>query len=269
MEKTVYFGDEEGYFHAVDIETGKARWVKQTGAEILSSPNCLADGVLVGSYDANLYNFDPKTGEIKWRYETEDRVHCSPAVGGGRTFVTGCDGKLRIIDVATGSADIPLAICRWAARTGRQVRITAVDANPTTLELAREHVDDRAEIELVHADALQLMDQFTPRQFDYAHAGMFLHHLNDIQVITVLRIMDRLTRRGLIWNDLIRGRLERLVVRLLVVGQPEIVRHDAIASVAAGFTRKEALDLARRVGLGGIAYHRHLFGRFTLTSEKG
>ncbi len=175
---------------------------------------------------------------------------------------------IRIIDVGTGSADIPLAICRWADRTGRQVRITAVDAHPTTLELAREHVGDRAEIELVHADALQLMDQFTPRQFDYAHAGMFLHHLNDIEVMTVLRIMDRLTRRGLIWNDLTRGRLERLFVRLLVVGQPEIVRHDAIVSVAAGFTRKEALDLARRVGLGGIAYHRHLFGRFTLTSEK-
>ena len=176
---------------------------------------------------------------------------------------------IRIIDVGTGSADIPLAICQWAARTGRQVHITAVEANPTTLELAREHVGDRAEIELVHADALRLMDQFTPRQFDYAHAGMFLHHLKDIEVMTVLRIMDRLTRRGLIWNDLIRGRLERLVVRLLVAGQPEIVRHDAIVSVAAGFTRKEALDLARRVGLGGIAYHRHLFGRFTLTSKKG
>ena len=103
---------------------------------------------------------------------------------------------------------------------------------------------------------------------DYAHAGMFLHHLDDVQVLTALRIMDRLTTRGLIWNDLVRGPVEAIGVRLLALGEPATVRHDAIASVAAAFTRREALDLARRVGLSNVRYRRHLFGRFTLVSSK-
>jgi hypothetical protein len=86
--------------------------------------------------------------------------------------------------------------------------------------------------------------------------------------MTALRIMHRLAGRGLIWNDLVRGTVELLLVRLLTLGRPAIVHHDGIASVAAGFTRHEALDLARRVGLPDIAYRRHLFGRFTLTTDQ-
>jgi hypothetical protein len=146
--------------------------------------------------------------------------------------------------------------------------VTGIDLHPKTLQLARAHVGDRPEIELVQANALELVDVFDAGAFDYAHAGMFLHHLDDIEVMTVLRIMHRLTTRGLIWNDLLRGAFELVAVRLLTLGRPAIVRHDGLASVAAGFTRTEALELARRVGLPGIACRRHLWGRFTLTSTR-
>jgi len=148
------------------------------------------------------------------------------------------------------------------------VHVTAVDAHPTTLDLAREQVGDDPDIELVCADARSLMDRFEPAAFDYAHAGMFLHHLDDIEVMTVLRIMDRLTARGLIWNDLVRGPVEAIAIRLLTLGSCAMVRHDGAVSVAAGFTRPEVRDIARRVGLANVEYRRHLFGRFTLVSTK-
>jgi hypothetical protein len=175
---------------------------------------------------------------------------------------------IRIIDIGTGSADIPLAITRWAAAAGRRVHVTCVDLHPTTLQLARKHVGDCPHLELIRADALRLMDRFEPGAFDYAHAGMFLHHLDDIEVMSMLRIMHRLTTRGIIWNDLVRGPAELGLVRLLTLGWPAMVRHDGIVSVASGFARREALELARRVGLPDIAYRRHLFGRFTLTSTR-
>lgn len=175
---------------------------------------------------------------------------------------------LRILDVATGSADIPLAIAEWARRAGRRVHITAIDRHPTTLALAREHVGEREDITLLQADALRLTDQFAVGEFDVVHAGMFLHHLDDIQVITVLAIMDKLASRGIIWNDLVRGPIEKGAVRLMTFGLPAHARHDAVVSVEAGFTRQEALDLARRAGVRRPTFHRHLFGRFTLTSLK-
>ncbi len=116
------------------------------------------------------------------------------------------DQVVRVIDIGTGSADIPLAIVRWAEQEGRRVHVTAVDLHETTLELARELIGERRDVELLQADALQLMDRFDVGSFHFAHAGMFLHHLSDLQVMTVLRIMDRLAQRGLIWNDLVRAR---------------------------------------------------------------
>src|SRR6266516_7902913 len=40
---------------------------------------------------------------------------------------------VRILDVATGSADIARAVLRWSARRGFDVRVVAVDLHHTTL----------------------------------------------------------------------------------------------------------------------------------------
>ena len=50
---------------------------------------------------------------------------------------------IRILDVATGSADIPRAVLRWAARRGFDVSIVAVDIHATTLKLAAQEPDPR------------------------------------------------------------------------------------------------------------------------------
>lgn len=179
---------------------------------------------------------------------------------------------VRLIDLGAGSADIPVAVRRWATLRGHDVRVTAVELHPTTAQLAREYVAEKEEIggvEVIEHDALALTDRFPPGSFDYAHAGMFLHHFNDVEVLTLLRIMDRLAERGVVWNDLLRGRLPRLGVRLLTARAPEIVRHDARASVDKGFTKSEAVDLARRVDLGWLRWSASpLAGRFTLAGER-
>src|SRR5262249_27357596 len=150
-------------------------------------------------------------------------------------------------------ADIAVAARRWARRRGFDLRITGVDLHPTTLDLARRHVEasgEGAAITLVEADALRLMDRFEPWSFDYVHAGMFLHHLGQVEVLTVLKIMDRLARRGIVWNDLLRSRASLVFLAPLLVAQPAMVRHDGLASIRAGFTPGEAIDAARRVGIG-------------------
>lgn len=175
---------------------------------------------------------------------------------------------INILDIGTGSADIPLAIAEWAESNGHRVMITAVDLHPVTLELAKQHVGERTDIQLIQADALRLMDRFAPRSFNYVHAGMFLHHLDDVQALTVLTIMDRLATRGMIWNDLLRGWIGRVGVRLATLRAPALVRHDAVVSVEAGFTRVESLALTERAGWRKLQFRRHLFHRFTVISEK-
>src|SRR5215510_1018056 len=51
-----------------------------------------------------------------------------------------------LLDVACGSADIPLAIARWARRHGIAARIVATDVHPQTLAVAREQTAGEAAI---------------------------------------------------------------------------------------------------------------------------
>lgn len=179
--------------------------------------------------------------------------------------------SVTLLDIGTGSADLPIAARAWAERAGFDLRITGVDLHERTLEVAREQVKGREGIELLRADALELDRTFGARSFDYVHAGMFLHHLpNEIQILTALAIMDRLAVRGIVWNDLTRGRLERAFVGLATLGRGPMVRHDARVSVEAGFTRREVLEYRARVGLDYTRYERMpLAGRFTLAGERG
>src|SRR3712207_1396538 len=45
---------------------------------------------------------------------------------------------MRVLDLATGSADIPRVVADHARRIGARVEIVAVDFQPTTIEMAKE-----------------------------------------------------------------------------------------------------------------------------------
>jgi hypothetical protein len=174
--------------------------------------------------------------------------------------------RIEIIDLATGSADVPRAILRWAH--GRfDVRIVGIDRHAATIAAAGEGIDDTRRLSLVQADALNV--PFPDASFDYALTSMFLHHLSDDEAVGVLTEMGRLARRGVIAADLLRHRRAYAWVRALTLFANPIVRHDAAVSVAQAFTRDEVLVLRERAGLGYARYHRHFGHRFVLAGEKG
>jgi SAM-dependent methyltransferase len=179
------------------------------------------------------------------------------------------DRAVTLLDVGAGSGDVAQAARAWAAQRGFDLRVTVVDQHVETVRVARERVGGDAGIEVVEADALTLTDRFAVGSFDYAHAGLFLHHLNDVQALTMLRVMDRLTRAGVIWSDLVRSRVMEAAVALSIRGQAPMVRHDAVVSVQAGFTRREALDMAARLDMRWLRWRREpLLYRFVMAGEK-
>jgi len=176
---------------------------------------------------------------------------------------------ITLLDLGTGSADIPLAARRWALSQGIDLRITALDNHPTILDLAREHVAGADGITLVQADALDLRRLYGAGSFDYVHAGMFLHHLRDLQVLTVLAAMDRIARAGLVWNDLRRSHLALAAVKVLTLRATPMVKHDAQASIRAAFTPADVAEFRARAGLGYCRFRSSFWTqRFTLAGEK-
>lgn len=103
---SVYLGDEDGVFHCLDRETGKQKWEPfKTGAEIVSSACLYKDKVLFGSHDNILYCLNTSDGKLAWKFTTQGPVNCTPAIIGNRTFVTGCDEHLRVINIDKGTEE--------------------------------------------------------------------------------------------------------------------------------------------------------------------
>jgi ubiquinone/menaquinone biosynthesis C-methylase UbiE len=173
---------------------------------------------------------------------------------------------IRIIDFATGSGDVPLAICRWANRRGFNVRVVGIDLHETTCRAAGEATRDEPRIRIVRGDALA--PSFDAGSFDYAICGMFLHHLSENDSIVVLRAMDRVARRGVIAADLLRDRRAYAWISLFTLFSNPMVRHDGKVSVAQAYNPSEAQALARSAGLRYLHYFRHFGHRFALAGEK-
>jgi 2-polyprenyl-3-methyl-5-hydroxy-6-metoxy-1,4-benzoquinol methylase len=173
---------------------------------------------------------------------------------------------IRILDVGTGSADIPLAILQWAQRKGLDVRIVALDLHPLICAEAAKAAAENPRLRIVRSDAMQL--PFDAASFDYAITSMFLHHVDEEQVVKVFREMDRVAKRGIIASDLLRLRRSYFFVTLTTLLANRMVRHDAKVSIQQAFSRSEILDLRDRAGISYADYSSHMTHRFVLAGEK-
>jgi ubiquinone/menaquinone biosynthesis C-methylase UbiE len=171
---------------------------------------------------------------------------------------------LRVLDLATGAADIPLQVVRWAARRGLDVEVEATDVSERVLAVAREYVGRHPRVRLAVQDARHL--SYADRSFDVVICCTALHHFERPEAVAVLREMSRLARVGFIVSDLERCFGAWLTVMLAsltpVVGG--LTRHDGPASAARAFTAHELLELARQAGLSSARVVRHLFFRHAL-----
>jgi ubiquinone/menaquinone biosynthesis C-methylase UbiE len=176
----------------------------------------------------------------------------------------------RLLDVATGSGDIPLQVARWARARGVQVEIVATDNHATTLELAREHTAQEPAVRVEEADALAL--PWPDGEFDVALLSTALHHFDDDRdCLRVLREMHRVSRIGLIVNDLARSRAALLGAQLLAATAwrtHPVTRHDGPLSVRRAFTPAELRALAARAGLEKAEVRAHVPFRMALVVEK-
>ena len=171
--------------------------------------------------------------------------------------------RIDIIDLATGSADIPRAILCWARRKGFNVQVVGVDRHPVTVQAAEAGPPD-PRLRIVQGDVFNL--PFGAGSFDYALTAMFLHHLDDAEVVNVLKTLSSLARRGIIISDLLRHYRAYAWISLFTAFSSPMVRHDAKVSVGQAFSKKEILQLAERAGIKSAHYYRHFGHRFALTA---
>jgi SAM-dependent methyltransferase len=194
---------------------------------------------------------------LGWRALTVREVARTVRASGAHAFT--------LLDVASGSADMPLAIARWAARAGIDAHITATDLNPRIVAIARQQSAATPSVTVERQDALAL--PYPSGSFDIALCTLALHHFAPDDAQRLLRELARVGRRVLVF-DLVRARLAYVGVVLLTHAllMDAMTRHDAPVSVRRGYTVAEARDLASRAGLRDAHVRQAIPYRLILTA---
>jgi SAM-dependent methyltransferase len=165
--------------------------------------------------------------------------------------------SLSILDLGTGSADIPRAIVAWARKNKIAVTITAVDGNAEILQFAEESSRDWPEINFAQHDLRSL--PYAKDSFDLVLCSLALHHFNEADAVAILRRISEIARVGYAVNDLRRNWLSigftELLVRTAV--RSKIFRHDAPKSCRAAFSVSELRALGESAGLKNFNVTRH------------
>jgi len=174
--------------------------------------------------------------------------------------------RLRVLDLATGSADIPRLVARHARKVGAEVRITAVDFQPSTVETARRLSADYPEIICQCDDILTFNDE---PAYDLVLCSLALHHFSNGDAIRLLRRCRELSRAFVLVSDLRRGFVAAAGVTLLTaaVYRDRMTRSDGKTSAQRAFSFHELKGLARGAGWVDFAAAKFLFARHAIWIE--
>lgn len=169
-----------------------------------------------------------------------------------RRHIAGCAAgrpagtPLRILDIGSGSCDIPLAVGRWARQRDIRLHFTCLEKADQAVNIARRQLAlaPAADIDLRHEDAFVHQPK---RPYDCAVASMCLHHFADAEILELLERLRGYVVGTVLINDLRRSRWASLAARLLLAGHPAGVRHDALLSIRRGFRVGELSKLLRQL----------------------
>ena len=168
--------------------------------------------------------------------------------------------RLRIVDLATGSGDIPRLIAEYGRKVGAQLRIDALDRQSATLEIAKKLSARYPEITFVEGNLLE-WDATEP--YDLVLCTLALHHFSDHDAVCVLKRCRELSRNFVLVSDLRRGWLATVGVHLLTATmfREPMSKYDARLSAARAFSFSEMNQLALRAGWTNFGHKAFPFAR--------
>lgn len=165
--------------------------------------------------------------------------------GLGRALATVPPGaRLTLLDLGTGTGDLPLDLARWARRRGVEVRPVGLERIPVA---ARAAQDAGVPTLLACAGALPLR----PRSVDLVTVSQLLHHLSGEDAVRLLRDATAVARHAVVVADLRRSRLARLAFRAgaALLRFDRHTRADGLTSISRGYTGAELGALCSAAGV--------------------
>ncbi len=156
---------------------------------------------------------------------------------------------LKVLDLATGGGDTPIALGLIAEKSGISMQIDGCDFSIRAVEYAKmQAAKVGAKNQFFHLDALK--DEL-PQDYDVIMCSLFMHHLDPEDVTLLLKKMATATKLSVLVNDLLRSSINMLLVKLAtrMLSSSAVVHYDGPVSVKAAYTIEEMKAMALSAGL--------------------
>jgi SAM-dependent methyltransferase len=149
---------------------------------------------------------------------------------------------MHIVDVGSGGGDLLRQIAHWFRRRRMTVQLTGIDLNPYAARVAAETTPAELGIAWVTGDALAYQPE---KPIDIVASSLTAHHLEDEEIVALLRWMETTARVGWFLNDLERSeRTCRMFGWIAgMVGWHRFVRHDGPVSFRRAFRKEDWVRL--------------------------
>lgn len=173
-------------------------------------------------------------------------------------------GVLRVLDVATGGGDVPIALWKLAEQAGVKLRIAGCDKSPIAIAYAKGNAEKQGAA--IHWFTWDLLTDPIPQGYDIIVSSLFMHHLDSSQAVAFLKKLAGGAGQRLIVNDLRRSTTGWvLAVGAACVLGSRVVCADGPRSVRAAYTMAESAALAAQAGLTDVKIEPRFPFRFVLS----
>jgi methyltransferase family protein len=145
-----------------------------------------------------------------------------------------------IIDLGSGDGTFMLKVARRFSSRWRDVTVTLLDRqNLVSRETRDRFTDLRWRAEPLAADVFDFLELLPLSDIDAVIANLFLHHFEDRQLKRLLKQVARQAPLFVACEPRRGGMSVLLSAMTWAIGANEVTRHDAVASVRAGFRGQE------------------------------
>jgi ubiquinone/menaquinone biosynthesis C-methylase UbiE len=144
--------------------------------------------------------------------------------------------KIRILDVGSGGSDNFF----HKNISPKNFEVSSFDINKGVCRYTKKQMFSE---DVICGDVFHL--PFKESSFDIVHASLFLHHFNEEEIRNLLEEFLKISRNGIIINDLQRSSLAYAGIKLLTFffSRSKMVKNDGPLSVRRGFLKTELEEI--------------------------
>lgn len=197
---------------------------------------------------------DPNMGFEELKNAYIDINRCNKWLGGDNITINAVWKLIKedrtksytILDMGCGDGTMLLKLSNFLNKNHVSHDMIGVDLRDDVLQIAREKTKAYANIEFSKMDILKADSSF---KCDILINTLTMHHFEEERIDAFLKQFVKLTRTGVVINDLHRSRLAYYLFRVFshLFLSTKVARYDGLVSILKGFKKQELVTLSNKI----------------------